>query len=125
VPRAASIPQPSEQAVQRSLCQHLGWRAAPGTFWFHVPNGGWRSPTEAAILKGLGVRPGVPDLICVRDGQCYALELKTERGRLSPAQQQAIAELHAAGAIVDVAYGIDDAIAWLADHGLLRRNARD
>jgi hypothetical protein len=47
-----------------------------------VPNGGWRSPIEGAILKGLGVQPGVPDLILVRDGLPFALELKTGRGRL-------------------------------------------
>jgi hypothetical protein len=41
----------------------------------NVPNGGWRSPIEAAILKGLGVQPGVPDLILVRDGRPFALEL--------------------------------------------------
>jgi hypothetical protein len=30
---------------------------------FHVPNGGYRTRTEAAILQGLGVLPGVADLL--------------------------------------------------------------
>lgn len=30
---------------------------------FHVPNGGFRSPTEGAILKAMGVMSGVADII--------------------------------------------------------------
>ena len=54
----------------------------------------------------------------------YALELKTEDGKLTPAQQQAFAELRAAGAIVDVAYGLDQALAQLEAWGLVRGSAR-
>jgi hypothetical protein len=75
-----------EQALQRTVFQHLAARGAPGTFAFHVPNGGWRSPVEAAILKGLGVVAGVPDLMLIRDGSVFGLELKALGGRLSPAQ---------------------------------------
>lgn len=49
-----------EDALQRAvakLLDHLGWR------WCHVPNGGKRGKTEAARLKGLGVKPGVPDVL--------------------------------------------------------------
>jgi hypothetical protein len=70
-----SIRRP-EQTIQRAVFEHLAVRRAPGTFAFHVPNGGWRSRAEAAILKGLGVVAGVPDVILVCDGRVYALELK-------------------------------------------------
>jgi hypothetical protein len=60
-----------EQAIQRALFAHLRVRATPGVFAFHVPNGGWRSRIEAAILKGLGVRAGVPDVFLVKDGRTY------------------------------------------------------
>lgn len=33
------------------------------TFWFHVPNGGARSAAEGAILKAMGVKAGVPDIV--------------------------------------------------------------
>jgi hypothetical protein len=42
-------------------------------------------PIEAAILKGLGVRAGVPDIIAVHEGRCYAIEIKSEDGRRSMA----------------------------------------
>ena len=42
-------------------------------------------------MKGLGVRAGVPDVIAIKDGRTYALELKAEGGRLSEAQERAFA----------------------------------
>lgn len=53
----------SEQVIQRAVCQHLRQRSANGVVWWHTPNGGRRSPIEAAIFKGLGVCAGVSDLI--------------------------------------------------------------
>jgi hypothetical protein len=121
VSRPAAFPQPSEQSIQRTVFEHLAWRAAPATFAFHVPNGGWRSPTEGAIFKALGVRPGVPDLIAIKDGRTYALELKAKNGRLTPVQLLAIRQMGEAGAVIGVAYSLDAALDWLAGHGLLRR----
>ena len=66
-----------EQAIQRALFQHLAARRCPGTFAFHAPNGGARSPVEAAILKGIGVVAGLPDVVAVREGRMFALELRS------------------------------------------------
>jgi hypothetical protein len=107
----------AEQAIQRAVFEHLAWRARPNAFAFHVPNGGWRSPIEAAIMKGLGVRPGVPDVFA---GRAHALELKAPGAKLSPAQAEAHAALKAAGAAVAVVYGLDDALAQPDAWGLLR-----
>jgi hypothetical protein len=54
-----------EDALQRCVLQHLRIRAPHDCFYFHPANGGQRSPVEAAILNGLGVRAGVPDLIII------------------------------------------------------------
>ena len=113
----------SEQAVQRAVCQHLRQRGARGVLWFHVPNGGRRSPVEAAIFNGLGVRAGVSDLILVHDGRPFALELKTERGRPSAAQMQFISEFCAAGGEASIANGLDQALHVLEAWGLLRGRA--
>jgi hypothetical protein len=58
-----------EQRDQRAVIQHLAWRARPGMFAFHVPNGGWRSRTEGAILKAIGTVAGVPDIIVAQAGR--------------------------------------------------------
>jgi hypothetical protein len=119
-PRSRNRP---EDIIQRTVFEHLRVRSAPGIFAFHPANGGWRSHIEAAILKGLGVRAGVPDVIAVKDGRVYALELKPPRGRLSAAQNAAHAALHAAGATVATAFGLDDALVQLEAWGLLRGQA--
>jgi hypothetical protein len=62
------------------------------------------------VLKSLGVRPGVPDLILIRDGKTFGLELKTAIGKLTSVQRTARVLMRAAGAEIEVAYGIDDAL---------------
>jgi hypothetical protein len=110
----------SEQQIQRAVFQHLAIRAAPGTFAFHPANGGWRSRVEGAIFKGLGVRAGIPDIVAIKDGKCFFLELKAPDGRLTLVQRDAHAALAAAGATVAVAYGLDEALARLEAWGLVR-----
>jgi VRR-NUC domain len=112
--------QRPEQADQRAVLANLEIRAAPNTYWFHVPLGGYRTPAEAAILKGLGARAGVPDLILIRDGQTYALELKAPGGKLSATQKETIERMKAAGAVVGVAHGVDEALRFLELNRLLR-----
>jgi hypothetical protein len=111
--------QPEAQ-LQRAVLDHLAWRAVPGAWWCHYPAGGWRSPIEAAILKSLGTIAGVPDLLIVHRGQLYALELKTEYGRLTQTQIDTQARMLAAGATVATTVEIDAAIEQLTTWGLLR-----
>ena len=113
----------SEQNVQRAVCQHLRQRGASGLVWFHVPNGGRRSPVEAAIFNGLGVHAGVSDLILLHDGRAFALELKTERGRPTAAQTQFISEFRAAGGEGSIAHGLNQALHTLENWKLLRGRA--
>src|SRR5215471_11296276 len=112
-----------EQAIQRAVFEHLRARGAPGVFAFHPANGGYRKPVEAAILKGLGVKPGVPDVIAIRNGRCFALELKAEGERATDKQLETIAALREAGAFTAIAEGLDRALAVLKAWGLLRERA--
>jgi hypothetical protein len=109
----------SEQAIQRSVFEHLRARGAPGVFAFAVPNGGYRTAVEAAILKGTGVVAGVPDVFIVHNGHCFALELKTGGGRASDKQLACIAALREAGAFTCIAEGLDRALACLEAWGIL------
>lgn len=110
----------TETQVHRAVVQHLQMRRKPGTTFFHVPNGGARSPTEAAIMSGLGVRSGVPDLVIIAGGRTYGLELKAEAGKVSPTQRAMLDELVAAGAIVAVVHGLDEALKQLEAWHLTR-----
>jgi hypothetical protein len=116
--RKKSAARPEDQ-IQRAVFQHLRSRKAPGVFAFHVPNGGARKPIEASIMKGLGVTAGVPDVIAIRRGQAYALELKADGGKVSTQQKQALEQMEQAGAMTAVAFGLDAALRWLESNGLL------
>src|SRR5947209_18770161 len=102
----AAMTRRTEQQIQRAVFQHLRARAAPGVFAFHVPNGGYRKPVEAAIMKGLGVVPGMPDVFAVHNGRCFSLELKAEGGRATDKQLATIAAMEAAGAFTCIAEGL-------------------
>jgi hypothetical protein len=111
-----------EDVIQRAVFEHLCVRCAPGIFAFHPANGGWRSHIEAAILKAVGVVAGTPDIIAIKGGRVFGLEIKSDGGRLSDAQRAVHAALRAAGAEVATAWGLDDALAVLEAWGLLRPN---
>jgi hypothetical protein len=102
-----------EQELQRSLIEQLRWRARPDVWWCAIPNGGWRSPVEGAIFKALGVQPGAPDLLVVRQGLASFIELKAVGGRLSASQIECHRALRGAGAVVETIDDIDAAIAFL------------
>jgi hypothetical protein len=84
-----------EATIQRAVFQHLRARGVRGLVAFHVPNGGYRRPAEAAIMKGLGVVAGA-----------------------------CIAALREAGAFTCIAEGLDRALACLEAWGLLRGRAQ-
>ena len=110
----------NESAIQKAVFQHFRARSAPGVFAFHPPNGGYRKPIEAAIFKGVGVVSGVPDIIAIKDGHFYALELKAEDGRLSTNQTAVLARLKECGAICAVAFGLGAALKQLEQWQLLK-----
>jgi VRR-NUC domain len=70
--------------------------------------------------QGLGVVAGVPDIIAVRSGQMYCLELKAPGGKLTDNQRATHSAMITAGAQVATADNLDDALALLEGWGLLR-----
>ena len=114
-----------EQELQRAVVQVLTYAAVPGLVWYAVPNGGWRSKTEAAIFAGLGVKPGVGDFaIVLPGGRAAFLELKSAKGTLSDAQLEFRAACVATGALWGMARDIDEAIEVLRSWGAVRIGGR-
>jgi VRR-NUC domain len=115
--------QRPEQQIQKAVIAHLKTRATTGVVYFAVPNGGFRKPVEAAIMKSQGVVAGVPDLLLFHDNKAYALELKAEGGRPTEAQLEMLNRLSAAGVYTAICYGPDQPIAQLESWNLLRGKA--
>ena len=79
---------------------------------FHIPNGGKRSKTEAAIFKAMGVKAGVPDLcLPVARGGFAGLYIEMKYGKNKPTdnQKQWIADLKSEGYKVEVCYSGEEA----------------
>ncbi|WP_300878001.1 VRR-NUC domain-containing protein [uncultured Bacteroides sp.] len=67
---------------------------------FAVPNGSKRDAVTAARLKEEGVLAGVSDLILLKSNRFYGallIEMKTDKGRQSPAQKEWEARITADG----------------------------
>lgn len=91
----------SENKIQQESTIWL-WNTYPLTrrLCYHIPNGGLRTARESAMLKAIGVLPGIPDIHLAIPAQGYAslyVEFKTESGRLSADQETQRSVLRAAG----------------------------
>lgn len=78
----------------------------------HVPNGGYRSPKTATVLKAEGVKAGVPDVcLPVARGGYFGLyiEMKIKGNKPSNAQLWWIDKLQKEGYLVWVCYGFEAA----------------
>ncbi len=78
----------------------------------HIPNGGKRSPREAARFRRMGVKPGIPDLFLPAARPPYHglyIELKAPDGRATQLQRDTLAKLAARGYAAVVCFGWSEA----------------
>lgn len=80
----------------------------------HIPNGGYRSPAEAAHIARQGVLAGTPDYLILtplaNGGRCW-IELKRRHGsKLTPCQVSVHVLLRSYGDVVIVAHGAKEAL---------------
>lgn len=116
-------PDDEEHRIQ---CACVNWfrlqYPTHATALFAVPNGGRRDRVSGAKLKAEGVLPGVSDLILLvaRRG-CYGLliEMKTERGKQSPAQKEWARDMAARGYLYVVCHSFDEFREAIDDYLLL------
>ena len=99
---------PTEDQEQKALVE---WLTINHTPFYHVPNGGFRNQREAANLKRLGVRPGVPDICIPVPNNLYHglyIELKRIGGSVvSDNQKMWIDLLNENGYLAKVCIGFD------------------
>ena len=108
-----------EEAIQKAIFEHYKIRGREGAVMFHVPNGGHRSKRTAANLKAQGVQAGAPDIVCCIDGRFYGPETKSEAGNVTKTQREFGLRLQNAGGEYHVAPGLDQALDYLEEWGVL------
>lgn len=112
-----------EDTILETVVAHL---RREGVLFCHVPNERKGSPAAQARWNRQGREKGVPDLLIWPDpasvhARGFALELKTETGKLSPEQKQWLRDLAARGWETATTYGLDAALSQLRAWGLIRR----
>ena len=114
-----------EADLQRAVVKALRF-ALPRTAVIHhcaneISEPGPRGAKRQAILVGMGVHPGVADLMVLCEGRVLFLELKASKGRLRPEQAAFHDAVLAQGHGWALVRSIDDALGALADHGFTTR----
>lgn len=120
--------QRPEQILHRAVAAHLRQRGVPGLVWWHTANGmfagGKRNrkgvAIQGAIMKSLGVRAGVSDIVAFHAGKFHCLELKAEGGRPTEAQLEFLADVDREGGYTAMAEGLDRALKVLEGWNLLK-----
>ncbi len=106
-----------EQALQQQVAQYLTY-ALGGSAWFTCFPSGGGGLMRGKILRGMGLKAGVPDILILDGGRTLWIELKAKRGYLSPVQIETIKAIHHAGGIVDICRSLDEVIAFLELYGV-------
>ena len=114
-----------EADLQRAVVVALRFALPNGAIIHHCSNevteAGPRGAKRQAILVGMGVHPGFADLVILCGGRVLFLELKSLKGRLSPAQEAFRDAVLAQGFGWALVRTLDDALGALADHGFTTR----
>lgn len=106
---------PTERQVQRGILA-MARVCFPSVLIHHSPGGAHLAGSSTArfkqmgALKGDGMRPGFPDLICLWKGGIGFLEVKRAKlSRVSPEQEQMLARIGELGWPVSIVKSVDDA----------------
>ena len=114
-----------EADLQRAVVTALRFALPKGAIIHHCANEmtepGPRGAKRQAILVGMGVHPGFADLTVLCEGRVLFLELKSLKGKLSPAQEAFRDAVLAQGFGWALVRSLDDALGALANHGLACR----
>lgn len=119
--------QAPEAQIQRDILRYLGATLPHGFILHHSPNGGMLKG-EVGRSRGLGTKPGWPDLQVVgrlESGEPFTgyIEVKAPKGRLSEEQIAMRDRLIDCGYPVGVARSIDDVRDLVRAWGLPSRDA--
>ena len=109
--------QNPEQVLHMAVADYLTRALSidDGVWWTTFPAGGG-GKVRGAFLKRMGLKAGVPDILIIRDGRAYWIELKAKAGKLSPAQWKSKGDMSQAGSPMHLCRSLDDVqrflIAW-------------
>ena len=113
-----------EMSLQMDIVDMLKSKLKRDVLFTAFPAGGG-GRVRGAKLKKAGLQAGWPDIQLVYQGRYFGLEVKTQTGRLSPAQLDLHKRLTSNGSSVAVVRSVDDALEIIVDWGLARKHKQN
>ena len=115
-----------ESQLHASVAGFLDLVLRPPAFYTTFPSG-WGALTRATAgrLKHSGLKAGMPDILLFYDHRCFGMELKTNKGRLSPQQKATILDLTRAGMSIFVCRSLADIALALKRWGIPTKPIHD
>lgn len=107
--RAAKTRREPEFLLQVSIIDALKKILSASVLFTAFPAGGG-GRVRGAKLKRAGLNPGWPDIQFIARGKYYGMEVKTPKGRLSPAQRSLHQRLAENGCDVVVVRSVEEAM---------------
>ena len=86
---------------------------------YHCPNGGARDARTGAKLKRMGVKKGVPDILCHEISghfRGFALEMKSGKNKLTKEQKEWLKRFVDLGYYTDTCYSAEEAICAIKEY---------
>jgi hypothetical protein len=100
------MPKTKETEIQAAICDYL---ALKGYLFSRTNNSPIYDKTRGAF-RALPkyTRRGWPDICLIHGGTFYGIEVKAEKGRLSPEQEELGSDIEKHGGVYIIARSIDD-----------------
>lgn len=116
----ATSEQMTENQLQQAVARLLDHS---GLVWCHPPNGGNRTARTGALMKSMGAKAGVPDVLIfngvlstlLQSWVGMAIELKVGKNKPTPAQLKWHEDLRRCGWRVEVCRTVDEVLAVLRE----------
>ena len=120
-----------EHSLQRQICDMLRLEIAPpgkvsrqGVVWFAIDHANFAGEVPGLRI-GRGIIAGIPDTFILWSGLAFFVEVKTQDGILSDAQQSVMAAVLASGGRVGVVRDAYETLGCLDAWGIPRAHRVD
>ena len=114
--RIEELQYPLEKMLHKVVAAWLDQNLPEDTFWTTFPSGGG-GEFRGYILKDMGLKAGVPDILVWGKNKMIGIELKSEKGVLSKDQKIVIPKLEQLGFKTCVCKRLADVQQALHTHG--------
>lgn len=129
-PKKSNNPKLRESEIQSHIVEFLSYHARKNHYlFFSVPNEHDLSASgnryaRMATLKKMGFTPGAPDLVIVKKGYAFMLEVKSATGRISDNQRRFMSWAGETDTHYVVVNSYDQAVAVLIQWGVVETAAK-